>query len=306
MKNAVLEVKNLTKSFGDFKAVDDISFSVEAGEILGLLGPNGAGKTTTIQMLLGLTEPTSGTISYFGKSFETDKVYCLSHINYASADSHINGRLSVWENFNIFAGLYNIPNAKARIMEVLELLETVHLKDTLFWHLSSGQKTRVMVAKALLNKPRLLLMDEPTAFLDVEIAAKVTELILNLQRQENVSIIYTSHRMEEVEKLCDRIIFLNHGKIVITDTPDGLARRSKKATLILIFEGLSKKVEVFLKAQKLQYHFPRKNRVEIKLSEEKIPAVLFSMGKKVQILEIDIEKPNLEDAFLDVINEKTL
>ena len=177
MKTPVLEVSGLTKIFhsrgGDFTAVDHISFDIGEGEIVGLLGPNGAGKTTTIQMLLDLVTPTSGTISYFGKPFPKEREYCLSRINFASTYAHVQSRLTVNENLRIYAGLYQVNNAKKKIEELLALLEVSELGNALFWHLSSGQKTRVILVKALLNSPKLLLMDEPTASLDPDIANKV-------------------------------------------------------------------------------------------------------------------------------------
>jgi len=173
MDKPILEVENLAKIFGDFKAVNNISFTVREGEIVGLLGPNGAGKTTTIQMLLGIMTQTSGTVSYFGKEFTQHREEILSKINFASAYSHLQSRITVRQNLTIMAGLYDIRDPNKRIDELLDLLEVRDLVDKLYWHLSSGQKTRVVLVKALLNKPRLILMDEPTASLDPDIADKI-------------------------------------------------------------------------------------------------------------------------------------
>lgn len=311
MSDEVLVVSQLTKRFGPpaggFTAVDGISFSIAKGEIVGLLGPNGAGKTTTIQMLLGLILPTFGRISYFGKDLKKDREYCLSNINYASADSQINSRLTVWQNLTIYAGLYNVVNAERRINEVLELLEAVDLKNELFWHLSSGQKTRVMVAKSLLNRPRLILMDEPTAFMDVEIAAKVTDFILQLQKKEQVSVLYTSHNMDEVEKMCDRVIFLNQGKIIAENTPLELTKRIDTATLKVTFDGEQEQVRRIIDKKKYQYQFPRKHVVDIKMADKEIPAMLFSLSKQgIWITEIDVRKPDLEDVFLTFARQKNI
>ncbi len=301
----ILEVSGLTKQFGGFTAVDHISFSVGEGEIVGLLGPNGAGKTTTIQMLLDLVTPTVGNIAYFGKPFPKEREYCLSRINFASAYTHVQSRMTVAQNLSIYAGLYGVPHAKKKIEELLGLLEIPELANQLFWHLSSGQKTRVVLAKALLNSPRLLLMDEPTASLDPDIANKVVELILLLQKKEGVSILYTSHNMAEVEQVCDRVMFLDHGKVVAEDTPLGLTKRLGNARLILTFDGERSPVERYLDKESHAHTFPRPHVVEISVAEAEIPKVLFGFAKhKVWITNIDVEKPNLEDVFLSIAKGK--
>jgi ABC-2 type transport system ATP-binding protein len=305
----VLEVSNLTKHFGPpaggFTAVDNISFHVGEGEIVGLLGPNGAGKTTTIQMLLDLVAPTAGTIRYFGKPFPQEREYCLSRINFASAYSHIQSRMTVFQSLIIYSGLYGIPDPKKRIDELLTLMEIHDLKDELFWYLSSGQKTRVILVKALLNKPRLLLMDEPTASLDPDIVVKVMELVESLQKKEGVSILYTSHNMEEVERICDRVMFLDHGKILVEDTPLGLTKRIGNSTLILTFDGEREPVQKYLDEGAYSHIFPRSHMVEISVAEKDIAKLLFGFTKyKIWITNIDVEKPDLEDVFLSIAKGK--
>lgn len=308
MKKPVLEVSHLLKQYPStqrgkegYTAVKNISFTVGEGEIVGLLGPNGAGKTTTIQMLLGLTIPTSGTIAYFGKPFESNKEYCLSNINYASAYSHLQGKITVKNNLTIFAGLYDVPNAKERIRELLELLEVADQENTLFWHLSAGQKTRVVLAKALLNRPKLLLMDEPTASLDPDIAEKVIKLVQLLQEKEHVAMLYTSHNMAEVEEICDRVMIMDRGSIVAEDTPLGLTKRIGEARLLLTFESEKSVVSHYLTTHKFIHKFPRNYSVEVKVAEQEIPKVLFGLGKAgVRFTEIDVKKPDLEDVFLSI------
>ncbi len=217
--NKVLEVKNLRKSFDDFIAVDGVSFHVQEGEILGLLGPNGAGKTTIIHMLLGLITPTSGEILVFGKDLKTHREEILSQVNFASPYVNLPHRLTVYENLMIFAGLYGVENKKQRISDLLELFDISAYKNTPMVKLSSGQNTRVGLCKALLNRPRLLLLDEPTASLDPEISFQTREILLKAQREEKTAILYTSHNMVEVEKMCNRIAFLNHGKLLAVGTP---------------------------------------------------------------------------------------
>jgi len=301
MDKPILEVENLTKTFGDFKAVNNISFTVCEGEIVGLLGPNGAGKTTTIQMLLGIMTQTSGTVSYFGKEFTQHREEILSKINFASAYSHLQSRITVRQNLTIMAGLYDIRDPNKRIDELLDLLEVRDLVDKLYWHLSSGQKTRVVLVKALLNKPRLILMDEPTASLDPEIAQKVVELIRTLRQKENVAILYTSHNMAEVEELCDRVMIMDKGRIVAEDTPLELTKKIGTARLIVTFDAKQEIVGKYLTEKDYIHSFPRDHVVSIEVSEQDIPKVLFGLGENgVWITEVDIKKPNLEDVFLAI------
>lgn len=301
MVKTVLEVKGLTKRYADFLAVDHISFAVKEGEIVGLLGPNGAGKTTTIQMLLGLTTASSGSVAYFGKEFPKYREEILHKINFASAYAHLQGRITVRQNLTIVAGLYEIEHAQKRIDELLELLEVADVSGKLFWHLSSGQKTRVILAKALLNRPRLILMDEPTASLDPEIAQKVIELIRHLQQKERVAILYTSHNMQEVEELCDRVMIMNHGTIVAEDTPLELTKKIGKARLVLTYDSKQALVEAYLKKKSYIYTFPRAHVVAIEVVESAIPKVLFGLAdENVWITQITIQKPSLEDVFLSV------
>lgn len=302
---AILEVKNLKKRFGAFTAVDNISFSVKEGEIVGLLGPNGAGKTTTMQMLLGLTTATSGTIAYFGKEFPKYREHILSQINFASSYSHIQGKITVLQNFRIYAGLYGLNNAGKRCRELLQLLEVEDTIHTQFWKLSSGQKTRVILAKSLLNNPKLILMDEPTASLDPDIAKKVRGLIQSLQRKEKVTLLITSHDMTDVEELCDRVIFLDHGKIVAEDTPLGLTKKIKISHLTLTFDGPQEHITKYLQKYTYSHAFTRAHVVTIQLPERDIPKVLFGFSKeKIWITDIEIQKPNLEDVFVSIAKGK--
>lgn len=304
-KSPVLQVNKLTKRYGSaqggYTAVDQVSFSVEEGEIVGLLGPNGAGKTSTIQMLMGLTTPTSGSIGYFGKDFASHREECLQQVNFASAYSQVQGKLTARESLRIYAALYGIQKAENRIAELLELLEISQGADKLFWHLSAGQKTRVILAKSLLNRPKLLLMDEPTASLDPEIAEKVVEIIKELQRHERLAILYTSHNMVEVEKLCSRVIFLDHGKIIAQDTPLGLTKRVGAVRMVLTFDGNKSVPARYLKAKKLKHIFVSNHVVEIEAEESSAPSVLFGLSSAgVWLTNIDIKKPSLEEVFLSI------
>ncbi len=191
----LLEVHDLVKVFRGTRAVDGVSFAIPKGRIVGLLGPNGAGKTTTIHMLLGLITPTSGRITYFGREFSRHRRECLQRINFASSFNTLQGRISVRENLLVFAHLYGIRRPRARIDRLASYFGVGRLLDARYWDLSAGERTRVNLIKALLNDPQLILMDEPTAALDPDIADRTLALIEEIRRTAGVSILYTSHDM---------------------------------------------------------------------------------------------------------------
>ncbi len=223
--NKVIEIKNLTKTFGDFTAVDELSFSIEEGKITALLGPNGAGKTTTIQMLLDIITPTSGEIKIFGKEYKDNKEYILSNINFSSPYVALPSNLTVFENLLTFARLYSVKNPKQKIKELALFFEIEHLLSRITASLSTGQLTRVNLTKAFINNPKLLLLDEATASLDPDIADKTRKTLKRLQEEKGVSILYTSHNMAEIEEICDYVIFINNGKIREQGTPEELLKK---------------------------------------------------------------------------------
>jgi len=299
MKDIVLEVKGLTKSYGSFRAVDNISFSIPRGKIIGFLGPNGAGKTTTIHMLLGLLESTAGDVYYFGKKFNEHRNECLQKINFTSAYNKLQGRITVLENLYIFSELYNIENRKKKIDELSDYLEIHDLHNQPFWDLSAGQKTRVNIVKSLLNDPEILLMDEPTASLDPDIADKTISLIESLRKDRHISILFTSHNMEEVTRLCDNVIFLQKGKIFAEDTPANLVKQITESRMILSFRENREVVESYLRQHEIKHSFKPHNTVEILLDEQLIPKILFGLSQEgIWISGIEIVKPKLEDIFL--------
>lgn len=301
MNAPLLSVSQLTKTYGAFEAVRGISFALHPGEVLGLLGPNGAGKSTTIQMLLGLTTPTSGNISYFGMDFSTHRAEILSRINFVSAYTQLQGRSTVRQNIHVFSRIYGIPSWEEKMDELTTLLGVTDKLDTLCWHLSSGERTRVHMVKALLNDPEIILMDEPTASLDPEIVSVVLSLIANMQKKKKVAILYTSHNMTEVARVCDRVAFLDHGRIVVEDTPLGLSKRVGATTLEITFDGPDAPVVEYAKEHALAFEKVRPHLIALKVSEQGVPRVLFDLGKKrVWITDIDIKKPDLEDVFLAI------
>ncbi|MBI2196048.1 ABC transporter ATP-binding protein [Candidatus Daviesbacteria bacterium] len=222
-KRVILEVKNLRKNFGPpaggFTAIDNISFSLKEGEILGFLGPNGAGKSTTIYCILGLIVPDEGNIRIFGKDISKDRSEIFKEVNYASADFNLPWNLTIWENLLVYAKLYEVPEAKKRITELLQLFEMIDFRNTATRDLSTGLRARANLCKALLNKPRLLLLDEPMVSMDPDVVDKGINLLKQIQKEEKITILYTSHNMWEIEEIANNVIFLNHGKIVASGTP---------------------------------------------------------------------------------------
>ncbi len=219
MGHPVVQVDHLTKSFNGFVAVNDLSFSIEEGEILGLLGPNGAGKTTLIQMLLGLITPTAGEIRILGLDLKRRREEILSQVNFSSTYISMPTSLTLRENLTVFAKLYGIKNPERRIDELLDIFEIKRLKNTITRHLSSGQLTRLSLVKALLNRPKVLFLDEPTASLDPDIADKTRRLLRAIRDQSRLTLLYTSHTMKEMEEISDRILFLHQGRFLASGTP---------------------------------------------------------------------------------------
>lgn len=274
-----LEVKGFVKRYGTFDAVKGISFSVPQGSIIGFLGPNGAGKTTTIQVLTGVTLSNGGSIRYFGHDFATEREQCLSRINTTSAFNTLMGRITVWENLFTFAELYRIGSPEEKISSLLAQFEIQHLSDVLYKDLSSGQKTRVNLAKALLNDPELLLMDEPTASLDPDIADKTLSLIESLREERGLSILYTSHNMSEIERICDEVIFLDKGSIVAQDTPANLTRKISSARLIVTFSEKTQELDAYLSEKRLVHEYETEHSVSVESHERDIPGLLFDLSK---------------------------
>lgn len=235
MVNNVIEVRGLRKEFGNTVAVHDLNFDVRQGEILGLLGANGAGKTTTLYMLLGLTSQTRGSINIFGSTIEKNRIGILRRMNFASAYQFLPYNLKVIENLHVFAEIYEVKDSKKKMQHLLELFEVAHLGDKITGSLSSGEQTRLNLCKALLNDPQLLLLDEPTASLDPDQADKVRKVLLDLHRQQGMTIVNTSHNMLDVEELCDRILFMQHGRIVADGHTDEIKQKYKSESLEEVF-----------------------------------------------------------------------
>ena len=231
---------NLSKRFGDFTAVNDISFAIKPGEILGLLGPNGAGKTTTIQMLLGLVTPTAGSIRMFGLDLSTHREAILQQVNFSSTYIAMPQSLTVEENLWVVARLYGLSDIPRRVDEIVKKLEMGEFRYKVTRKLSSGQMTRLTLAKAFLTEPKILFLDEPTASLDPDIAYKIRVLLKEERRSSGLSMLYTSHNMREMEEMSDRIIFLQRGKIVAEGTAQEIVTRFGQEDLEEVFLKLAR------------------------------------------------------------------
>lgn len=231
----ILEAVELTREFDGVKALDRFSFQLRRGEILGLLGANGAGKTTAMNCLLGLTLPTSGELYAFGKPLHRHRIEILRKANFSSSYVSLPGNLKVWQNLKVFAAIYGVAQPDRKIAELLEMLEISHLRQRVTGQLSAGESTRVNLCKAFLNDPELLMLDEPTASLDPDIADKVRKVVRRVRDERHPGILYTSHNMRDIEEVCDRVIFLHQGRIVAEGTPDAIVHRFAEDSLEDVF-----------------------------------------------------------------------
>lgn len=305
----ILQIKNITKIYPaptktgtPMIAVNNVSFSLQKGEILGLLGPNGAGKTTIIHMILGTLTPTKGSIIAFGLDSSQHTTHVREKMGFASTYVDFSQHLTVYENIMVHARLYGMKpkDIKPAVEQSLNDFGVLNQRNKVLSALSAGQKTRVMLATAFVTKPQLILLDEPTASLDPDIAFDVRQFILEKQKTDNISILITSHNMNEVEQVCNRVIVLKEGSIIAHDTPANLAASISTTTIQLnVGDGL-KRTQALAQEQGLAYTI--KDRwIDITLEEHAIAAFLSSLAQTgVQYAEISIEKPTLEDYFLHI------
>lgn len=235
----MLQVFNLCKKYGDLVAIHEVSFHVKTGQIVGLLGPNGAGKTTTINIILGILEPDEGRVLIAGIDLSKDRSRALSKANFSAVYAPLPGNMTVFENLGIFARLYGVKKARQRVEKVLHEFKIESFKDKKCGVLSSGEQTRVCLAKAVINHPKLLLLDEPTASLDPATAREIRAQMRSVAMNEGMGVLWTSHNMHEVEAVCDHVLFLSHGKILLEGDPKILPAQYKKKSLEDLFVSVA-------------------------------------------------------------------
>ena len=240
MQNLII-VENLSKNYQKKEAVKNISFTINENEILGLLGPNGCGKTTTIAMMLGLLKPSNGKVKIHGQDIEKNRISLLHKMNFISPYIELPKKLTVMENLIVYANLYSVKKINERIEYLSHKLRLNEFINNQTGELSSGQKNRVSLAKALINEPSVLLLDEPTASLDPETGDFVRKFIENISKEKKMSILLASHNMDEVKRLCKNVLMMNNGVIIDKGTPDDLIAKHGKKNLEEVFLKLNRK-----------------------------------------------------------------
>ncbi len=297
---AIIEVKNLVKVFNnEIRAVDGINFKVEKGEIFGFLGPNGAGKTTTINMLCTLIRPTSGGATIYRYDIIKHPGEVRKHIGLVFQDTSLDDRLTARENLELHARLYGVPKSerRGRIDEVLELVELSDRANSIVRTFSGGMQRRLEIARGLIHYPKVLFLDEPTLGLDPQTRKHVWDYILKLKKEYKITIMMTTHYMEEADELCDRVAIIDHGKIIALDTQKKLKDSLGGDTIILDIPGedVEKAKKVFKKAK----IFDSQVLLSVKSAGRDIKKVLEKAKKnKIEVVEANIRKPTLNDVFL--------
>ena len=235
MNIATIEVNNLAKRFKNALAVNNISFKINKGTIIGLLGPNGCGKSTTIGMMLGLIKPTSGTVVINGQNIENNRTSLLEKMNFISPYIELPKKLTVEENLKVYGRLYGVKNLEGKISEIMEKLNLTEFKKRKTGELSSGQKNRVSLAKALINDPEILFLDEPTASLDPDVGDNIRTFIEDFASKKGATIILASHNMSEVERLCHEVMMMKDGKIIDKGKSSDLINKHGRKNLEEVF-----------------------------------------------------------------------
>lgn len=296
--NSIIEVKNFTKKYGEFTAVNDISFEVEEGTIFAFLGPNGAGKSTTINTLCTIFEKTSGTLLIDGKDVTTQKSEVRSTIGVVFQDATLDNKMSINENLKMHCVFYNIPKKEVeeRIQFVLKLVDLLKERNKMVGALSGGMKRRVEIARGLIHYPKVLFLDEPTTGLDPQTRAHIWEYITKLQKERNITIFLTTHYMEEAE-ICNKVAIMDGGVIVAYDTPYSLKKQYTKDMAYITTEN-EQELGKLLEEYKLEYV---KKDGYYKVDAENISDLLqvLSLQKDV-ISDIEIKKGTFNDVFLEI------
>ena len=300
--DTIIEVKNFTKKYGDFTAVNDISFTVEKGTIFAFLGPNGAGKSTTINTLCTIFEKSSGTLLIDGKDVSTQKNEVRSAIGVVFQDSTLDAKMTINENLKMHCVFYNIPKKEVeeRIIFVLELVNLLDERKKLVGALSGGMKRRVEIARGLIHYPKVLFLDEPTTGLDPQTRSHIWEYIIKLQKEKNITIFLTTHYMEKTE-ICNKVAIIDGGKIVAHDTPYALKKEFTKDKAYITTEK-GPELEQLLSQYNLEYV---KKEGYYKVDAERINPLLQVLSKQKDVItDIEIKKGTFNDVFLEITGKK--
>lgn len=300
MKN-IIEVKNFTKCFGNFKAVDNISFNVKEGSIFAFLGPNGAGKSTTINTLCTITVKTEGELKINGYDVEKNKNEVRHQIGIVFQESTLDGKLTVEENLKFHCEFYNVPKNEIaeRIEFVLKLVDLTNWRKSPVNSLSGGMKRRVEIARGLVHYPKVLFLDEPTTGLDPQTRANIWDYIIKLQKEKNITIFLTTHYMDEAE-ICDKVAIMNHGKIAAFDTPYNL-KKQYTSNIMKLKVTDNKLVSNFLKVNSIKYKF-EDNLFTIQSNLENTIEIITKF--KNLIADFEIKKGTLNDVFLAITGKE--
>lgn len=298
-------VKNLVKNFpikgGVVRAVKGVSFSIKKGEIFGLLGVNGAGKSTIINILSGLTLPDEGKVNIFGKDFFENEEEIKSSFNLATAYYCLSGHLTVLQNFKVYAKLYNLKNPEEKIKELSQRFMITSLFPVKVHSLSSGEKTRVVLVKALLNDPKLLFLDECTVGLDPDMAEVARDYLKRYNKETGCTMLFTSHYMQEVERLCDRIAFMDKGKIVKVGTAKELLKELQWQVIKLHFKNNLEQAKEIIKREHLEYQEEPDGFISFKIKNQNktiYPLLEKFIKAKIPFEDMHLEKPTLEEYFI--------
>lgn len=305
---SILSVHNLHKTYPKEKtaALSGVSFDIKKGEIFGLLGPNGAGKSTAINIIAGLLLPDAGEVKVFGKDFFKAKSWCQNQMNICTAYANLPYPLTVEQNLRVFAKLYNVKNPEKKINEVLNIFDIEHLRKKKISKLSAGQTARVNLCKALINDPKLLLLDEPTSSLDPETAISIRKRLKKLQKDRGLTILWTSHNMPEVEEVCDRIAFLLNGNLHVIDTPKNLLKmvKTQLVTVTLVEKttfpkkNLPKDFRIISRESQMLV-------LEIPYKADALPNLLqFLKKNNLPYIDLHIEPPSLEHVFMEIAKKQ--
>jgi ABC-2 type transport system ATP-binding protein len=310
-----IEVSHLTKSFKQKStivcAVNDISFNVKKGEILGFLGPNGAGKSTTINMLTGLVTQDSGSIKILGKDPQKSWEYVKNNTNVAAAYEKLTDVLTVKQNLKVYAGIYGVKNPEKKISQLAEMFRLNQFLNRRASKLSSGQHTRLVLAKSMINDPKVIFMDECTVGLDPDVAERTRQIIKDYNKDTGCSIVFTSHYMHEVEELCKRIVFMDEGRIIKIGSANDIKKSMSTQTIELDVTHNKNKLLDFFKKSDINPIQDGKNLIRFDIDNKKhnLQMILNLICKEqIAFKDIHIHKPTLEDFFIKLArkNEKEI